>query len=265
MKLYALIMMTLIGSSTSIFSCERDLNRQEIYIGPDIYHISREKERGGEQKGNMFGVRLGYNRFKRYGWYIGEEVRYEKGTLKGDLPTGEKLHSHFTDCLVEGRLGYTFQQKNGFQISFTPFLGVGYANEKNNYTHSSPIPIHFKTHFNYGAIGFFSWAHYNRFELGLNFIARMPYEPKCEVSHDPDHHSVSQKIKERVQYRVELPLGYQIDFGNFKRCLRSSEGVVRLVSYYEYRNYGAHPNYPFDFMRTEFQIWGATLELVYRI
>lgn len=251
--------------SSPIFSGELSLNRRQVYVGPDWYHVSRTKKGGAKQSGNLFGIRLGYDRFKRYGWYFGEEIRYAKGTLKGHLATGEKLNSQLTDCLVEGRLGYTFQQKRGIQLSFTPFLGIGYFNEQNNFSNSSLIPIHCRTHFTYGALGFFSWAHYCNFELGLNFTARLPYEPKCRVSNDPNHDSVTQNIKQQVQYRVELPLSYRPSDCFIGRYLRCGEGVISLVPYYEYRHYGAHPNYPFNFIKTEFQIWGATLEFIYRM
>ena len=234
------------------------LNRNQITIGPECYHLKRVRAGGTTQQGNLYGIHLGYDRLKRYGWYWGLEGSYARGKLKGHTGDGDQIRSHFNDSFIEGRLGYTFQQKECTKIAFTPFIGGGYSVEKNNFTSPSPLPIHFKTHYPYMSTGFLSWMHLtDDWEVGLNFKARMAFEPKCHVTHDPDNEPLSQRIGERMQYRVDLPITY--------RAFCTDHFVITLDPFYENRHYGPHVNYPFDYLKTRITIWGAILELVYRM
>ncbi len=259
MRLYTFYQCLFLILTASIFAEEDklSLDRKEVFAGPEWYYITRTKSGGSKQNGNMWGVRLGYHRLKRYGWYLGSEILYAKGSLKGKTGSDDRLRSDLTDFNADIRVGYTFQQKNGWQLAFTPFIGFGGLSEKNCFRHPSPIPIHCEVNFYFGEAGFMYWMHLlGNIEIGLNFIARIPYEPKCSVWHDPLHPAVKQRVKERMQYRVELPIGY--------RLFACGHGMVNIVPFYEIRHYGAHPNYPFDFFKTQFKNWGATFELQYR-
>lgn len=228
----------------------------QLLFGPQWFHLKRVREGGVEQNGNLVGVYASYDRVKRYNIYLGAEGSYARGPIKGSIDDIGNLHSKFTDGWVEGRIGYTFQQKSEYFFSFTPYLGVGYATEKNNFGSKSPLPIHFKTYFYYPSIGFKSSAVvWNDVLLALNFRARYPYEPKCRVSHDPDNESVNQRIGEKWQYRVELPISYAIP------CTKP--WGISIIPFYEYRPYGAHINFPFDYFDTKLTLWGvsATLSL----
>lgn len=234
------------------------LNRHQFVIGPEWYYVDRVKCGGTKQNGNLFGVRLGYDRLKRFGFYWGIDGLIAHGRLKGHAGSGHKLHSRLTDSSVEGRLGFTFQQKTGWQCALTPYAGVGYFNETNKFKHPSPVTAHFKTYFPYAAVGFLSWMHpCDRVELGLNFKAKIPFEPKCRVTNDPEHKRVTQRIDERMHYRVELPLTYRLS------C--DGHTGVSLIPFYEYRKYDHYPNFPFNFIKTIYNNYGLTLEFVYRI
>lgn len=231
--------------------------RHQFYIGPEIYHVHRNREGGTKQNGTIYGVRAGYDRIKRYHFYWGFDALYGKGTLDGKSGGGHKLKSTFSDLFAEGRFGYTFQQKCGYRFSLTPFGGFGYMNERNNFKHPSPIPAHFHIRSWYGVAGFLSQASLtNCFDIGINFKARFLYEPKCKVSHDPDSDDSTQLINEKIHYRVELPLTY-----HYPECC--DRFLISLVPFYEFRQYGKRVNYPFDFFDTKLNIYGATLKLIY--
>lgn len=245
--------------SLQVHGKDLNLNRHQLYIGPEYYYMERAKEGGTKQEGNMIGVRVGYDRLKRYGWYWGADALYTVGKLSGHGGEGHKIRSEVTDMSIEGRLGYTFQQKCGFQLAFTPYVGVGGFEQRNNFIHPSPLHVHFKTHYPCASAGFLSWAQLcGNFEGGLNFKVRLPFDPKCKVSNDDDHDPVSQVIKERLQYRVEVPVTYAT-------CFCGNNVAMSLSPFYEYRCYGGHPNFPFDFIKTEYKLWGATLEFMYRL
>ncbi len=228
-----------------------------VSLGPQLVHVKRTKDGGTTQRGNLIGGYFTFNRIKRCRLYCGAELSYAKGNLKGSIDKETHLHSKFTDVWIEGRLGYTFQQKEGKRFSFTPFLGAGYACEKNNFNRSSPLRIHFKTHYYYYSAGFLTSIRLSKkIDIGILFRARIPYNPKCKVSHDPENESLSQKVSERVQYRMELPLTYRFD------CYEKLE--ITANPFYEYRPYGGHVNFPFDFFKTTLNFWGASLNVVYQ-
>lgn len=253
---FSLLVYTCVWTPLFIEAKDCAHNRQQVSLGPQFIHIDRTKEGGTKQQGNLVGGYFTYDRLKRYGWYLGAAASYAKGDLKGSTEDGDSLCSKFTDVWAEGRFGYTFQKKNGKKLALTPYVGFGYAMEKNNFDHSSLLPIHFKTHFYYFSAGFLCSAHFcDNFIAGLLFRARIPYDPKCKVSHDPENESLSQKVGEKIQYRVELPITYKIP------CL--NQIAVTALPFFEYRPYGEHVNFPFDFFKTRLNLWGGSVNLVY--
>lgn len=241
--------------------CQAPLNQRghQFYVGPEIYHVHRNREGGTKQNGTVYGVRTGYDRIKRCRLYWGFDALYGQGTLDGKSGAGNKIKSTFTDIFAEGRFGYTFQQKHGYRLSLTPFGGVGYMSERNNFKHPSPIPVHFDIKSWYGVAGFLSQATVtDRCDIGLNFKARFLYDPKCKVSHDPESENSTQLINEKIHYRVELPLSYR-----YWEC--SDSLLISLVPFYEFRQYGKRVNYPFDFLETRLNIYGATLKFIYNL
>lgn len=238
-------------------SPDLSLHRNQFYAAPEVYQLKRTKKGGGKQKGVPFAIRLGYDRLKRYGWYWGVEGSSSWGSLHGHSGSGIKNRSRFSDCWMEGRGGYTFQQKEGSQASLTPFVGLGYLEEKNHFTSPSHLKIHFKTKCPFATAGFLFWMKLNcAFELGFNFKARYPLDPECKITHDKAHDNFSQLIKERIQYRIDLPLTYRLnDEGSL---------AVAIAPFWENRAYGTRLNYPFDFLKTEFQFWGVSLQFFKR-
>lgn len=264
MNLLRKLSIFLLVTSTSGFSemCMDNTctsNPFQAYVGPEIYHVHRKREGGAKQNGTVYGIKGGYDRIKRYKIYFGFEALYSRGVLRGKSGTRNYLKSNFGDTFAEGRLGYTFQSKRKVKPLFTPFVGVGYFIEKNDFTHPKSTPIHFKTKYVYAAAGFLSRISLTeKIDLGLNFKVKYPYDAKCRVSNDPRQKDSTQVINEKLQYRIELPLTYnQVrDFNNF---------AISFVPFYEMREYGYHPNFPSDFFKTRLDIYGGLIKLIYNL
>jgi hypothetical protein len=234
--------------------CIWKTGRHQLYVGPEFAYVNRLREGGTRQKGLLYGGRVGYDHIKRFKFYWGFEGWFGSGRLHGKSSNDNRLRSNFTDTTIEGRFGYTFQQKCGYRISLTPFIGGGYVLEKNNFIRPSPLKVHFRLHYYYGCAGFLSQATIlPRFDIGLNFKAFYPYDGRNKVTHDPEHDSQNMLFKERWMYRLELPLTY-----HWRQDI-----LLRLDPFYEYREYGKHANYPFDFLETKLRFYGATLKFVY--
>lgn len=224
----------------------------EIYLGPEIYHVKRTKEGGTRQDGWIYGVRAGYDHIKRYKFYWGFDTLYAKGTLDGKNGGDAHIKSRFTDLEFEGRIGYTLQMKCWPRAGITPFIGVGYAVEKNHFISPSPLPVHFRTQYYYGAAGFLSQVYIKPYFIaGLNFKAKYLYDTRCHVSHDPEYGSLSMLVKDMFNYRVELP---------FTFWLCDSKWYISVVPFYELRQYGGQANFPFDFLETKLYLSGALIK-----
>lgn len=257
MKLKTLLL-CLLTIPTVIFCQDINLDRHQIFVGFEGYHLHRNKEGGTKQEGDLIGFRVSYDRLKRCAWYWGGDFLYAGGRLHGHAGFGGKLRSDFRDLAVEGRGGFTFQTECFWQAAFTPFVGLGYYEERNNFVHPSILQLHFRTRFPYAVAGFLSRIHpCENFEIGLNFKVRYPWEPHCHVSRHREISHIKQRVKERFQFRVELPLAYSIP------C--DQRIAISLIPFYEYRHYGSHPNFPFDFFKTQFTVYGAELGLQFRL
>lgn len=142
--------------------------------------------------------------------------------------------------------------------AITPYVGYGYFSEVNKFVHPSPLPIKFTTEYNYFAYGFLSSVYINSWlTVGLNARFRAPWQPRCKVSDDPDFDNLRQRIGECFQYRIEVPLTYT---GH----LICNWLEVAIVPFYEQRFYGKRENFPFDFLKTNYNIYGANLQFIFR-
>ena len=254
MKYYFLILCFL-AEFTSIYSKECSLIHH-VALGPEVYGVERMKHGGTRQFGTLAGIRLTYDRLKRCGWYVGGDALYATGTIDGRSGSESKIRSSLTDKYIEGRFGYTFQQKNGCRFLFTPFVGIGCFQETNDFKHPSPIPVHFQNTFSYIPFGFLSHLYLNeRLGLGLKLTVRYLFKQHNKVTNDPEHDDMILQYKEELQYRLEFPITYDTCF-----CDRSWR--IALTPFFEYRPYGELANFPFDFLDTKFRIFGASLQLV---
>lgn len=235
------------------------------YIGPEIYYINRLKEGGSKQGGTAYGVRIGYDRVKRYKLYWGIDALWAQGTLNGNRKREtaqgsfqkDHLKSVFTDINAEGRIGYTFQSKHWRCASFTPYTGYGYFWENNCYKHPSPLHIHFKNNFSYIPAGFLSQIFITPcWSAGLNFKLRYILEGEQKTENDPEFGKLTQHYQEKLQYRTEIPVNYYFCWGNHPL-------EISLVPFFEYRPYGHRANFPFDFLEIKLKIYGATLKFHY--
>jgi hypothetical protein len=256
-KLASFLLSILFCTSLFADSCSwNPISRNQLFIGPEIYRVNREKEGGSSQDGVLYGFRLGYDRIQRFRYYLGADFLYARGDLDGKTG-GHKIKSMLTDMNAEGRFGYTIESKWGWEPSITPFIGGGYFWESNHYKHPSPLKIHFNNDFSYATAGFLSRLRVlSNMTIGLNFKVRYIIDGKIKISHDPQHDDHNQHYEEKLQYRVELPFMHYLSFCSYDIALS-------VVPFYEYRPYGHRANFPFDFLETKFKLYGATFKFMY--
>lgn len=232
--------------------------RHSFSIGPEIYRVKRDRAGGAKQRGNSAGVRAIYNNIKRYHIYLGAQLFYGTGILRGHAGNEDKIRSRYTEKQIEGNLGYTFQAKCFPHVSFTPFAGYGYFRDVNNFSPPSPLPVKFTTQFRYISFGFLSSVYaLPCMTIGINARFKWPWQTRCKVTDDPDFNTIRQIVNDQLHYRIELPIIY---FG----CFLRDHFEFSVIPFFEKRIYGARENFPFDFFKTTFTLYGANLQVIYR-
>jgi hypothetical protein len=242
-------------------SCQiTPLPQHQFYIGPEIFYLERSKDakyKRSNQHGFVYGGRIGYDRIKRCKIYWGGDLVYATGDLHGKKDRGNSIKIDYTDFDVEGRLGYTFQLKRSWLPTFVPFVGYGYIRETSKFKKPSPIQIKQHISFDYFTVGFLSQIYpHPLWVVGVNFKARFLFNSKCKISDDPDYEDITQNVEHKVQYRVELPVTYRLNAW----CERLA---IALVPFYEFRHYGEHANFPFDFKDARLNFYGFDVRILY--
>lgn len=229
-----------------------------LTLSPEIYHVKRKREGGTSQNGESFGIRVNYDYIKRYNIYLGLQAFYGRGVLHGHNGNRDKLRSRLTTRLGEGNLGYTFQMKCFPHLSITPFAGFGNFKETNSFSPPSPLQVKFTTKFNYVSFGFLSSSFVApAFSVGLNARLKYPLDTKCKITGDSSNQTFKQIVGDKIHWRIELPVTY---FG--MGLCRGLEAA--LMPFYERQLYGARENYPFDFFKTTYSIYGIDIQIIYR-
>lgn len=203
----------------------------------------------------MYGGRLRYERIKEWSLYFGADISYAEGRLRGESGSESKIYSNLIDTSLEGRLGYTFCFHFQYKFLFTPFLGIGYFWEKNNFRHPSPIPVHFRNTFSYLPIGFETSITFNRWEIGFRVTSRHIWKHAVKVTQDPNFDKMQLHYIEKTQYRLEAPITFFSEY--------FCQNQIRFTPFWEHRHYGHLANFPFDFLETKFRLFGADLQLLF--
>ncbi len=232
--------------------CSMSLKGHRLLIGPEVYHVHRNREGGSLQNGWLGGGRFTYDHLRRNSFYWAVEGAISRGTLHGKSKLS-KQESHRRDRSIEGRLGYTFRFKRACKLMLTPFVGGGYLIEDNDFQYPSPLHLHFKTAYSYASAGLLSSISLGcRWKVGLTVKVRYLFDPTCKITHDPDFKSITLKIaNDNLQYRLELPVTY-----NYCHAIS-----FVATPFYESRTYGRQIGFPFDYLQTRIYDYGVTLQV----
>lgn len=228
-----------------------------LAAGPEFYFMQRNKEGGSKQHGFLFGGRVSYDRIRRSALYWGLDGVYTVGRLYGHNADHRELHSRKRDSSIEGRFGYTLKKNWGCLYWLTPFLGGGYFEGTNRFIYPSPREYLVTNKIPYIALGFLSRVDFwSCFGMGLDFKAKYSVGANSHITQDPDPLVDNARfiIEDKLSYDVELPLYF-----SWRWWEKKSE--LRFVPFYQFRHYGAHENYPFDFYDTRFHLYGARIML----
>lgn len=224
-----------------------------LLLGPEVYHVHRNREGGAKQNGWLTGGRIAYDHLRRHTFYWALEGAIARGKLHGKSGKATQQESHMRDRSIEGRFGYTFRCKRASKLLLTPFVGIGYLIEDNDFQHPSPLHLHFKTSYSYATAGFLaSIALGNQWRAGVTLKLRYLLDPSCKITHDPEFRSLSLKIaNDDLQYRIEMPVVYTAECAAFA-----------MTPFYEYRSYGRQVGFPFDYLQTRLYQYGLTMQLL---
>lgn len=229
-----------------------------VYAGEESFYFWRLRDGGTKQEGRIDGIRVGIDRLKPYGWYIGADFLYAHGSIRGKTGRGSPLSSELTDEIYEIRFGYTLQNNTCRRPFITPFVGWGHFKEVNNFHPPSSLPCKFTDTFNFVAAGFLSGVNFTPLlSMGINFKVKFMQDAKSEVTEDPLYDDVTLEIENETLYRLEVPV-------TFTPCDAFLGLGGQITPFYEFRHFGGREGYPFNFKDTKFHLAGIRLSLVYR-
>lgn len=226
----------------------------QFSFGPEVFYIERKRKGGTQQTGVVYGGKIIYEFIKRSRMYWGADATYGGGRLSGHTATHNRVKSIFCDANIEGRVGYTLQQKGGYRFMFIPFVGGGASVENNHFVHPSPIHVHFRLYYAYVCTGFLTQMSCTPcFDAGFNFKAKFVVDAKNRISHDPSFDSSTCLVGNEVLYRIELPLTWHA----------RPNGYISALPFYEFRHFGQHAGFPFDYVDTKENIYGLLIKFIY--
>jgi len=225
-----------------------------LSIGPECAYVERKREGGTKQKGVLTGGRILYDRLKYSGIYWAAEGYWIGGRLNGHSGGGSELLSHKRDSEIEGRLGYNFRMCYLRRyIWLTPFVAGGYFEGINRFKDPSPLEVTFRNTYQYmGAGALFKIELTSCFSFGIEYKMKFPIEPRSAITDDPDFDDETLIVEEKWIYDANFPITYS-------RCCKKFRLEASLIPFYRFRHYGGHMNYPFDFIDTKFNLYGARL------
>lgn len=226
-----------------------------LFVGPEVYYAKRTKEGGSRQSGWLYGGHATYERRKPRSLYFCLDGYYASGDLNGATSSSRTLKSTLTDKEIEGRIGYAFCWDLWRRVTWIPYGGYGFFQGANHFKKPSPIVCNYRNSLEYACAGLdVSWRTHSCWEWGCDFTAKFVLEGKCKITRDPDYDTVHLMIENEMQYEFDLPIRYHT-------CWNKKNLTFQFTPFYRYRHYGGRMNWPFDFLDTQFQMYGARLML----
>ncbi|MCB1181279.1 MAG: hypothetical protein KDK55_04580 [Chlamydiia bacterium] len=220
-------------------------------IGPEIYYLNRNRASGTTQEGRVDGIRASLERIKACGFYVGGDVLYGEGCISGHNRRKHSLVSNLADFIAEGRIGMTLMIPFARYQYIIPYCGYGYFMEKNRFVNPSPLCYQTKDTFKFIAAGFLSGLNFtSQFSMGINVKARFMIDGRSKVTDDPDLDDLSLLMNDTSHYRIEVPFAYTF-------CDRLWNFDLEVAPFYEYRHFGGREGFPFNFIDTKFNLFGA--------
>ena len=248
-----LILLILFLIEASVFA--KSLPPNILDVGPEVYYIRRQRAGGTKQVARMDGIFVDYDRLRRYSWYFGGTYSYAQGRLKGHTGSQREMVSTLTDTLWEGRFGYNFQRRGAKGYFIAPYGGYGYFDEINDFHPPSPLAVKFKNTFNFVTAGFLSGVNFSSvFSMWIDVKMKFMLNGETKVTDDPVVGDNTLLMNNEVLARIEVPLIFSPS--------QVRMGLEFVIDpFYEFRHYGGREGFPFDFVDTKYNLYGANFAL----
>jgi hypothetical protein len=224
-----------------------------LFIGPEYSHISRTREGGSKQTGNLVGGHIRYDRISPHSIYLGADAYYDTGKAKGKTASGKQIRSTIDEYEIQARLGYNLYIDRINQLLIIPYATYSYFYGRNKFYGPSPNQYKLHDHLHLGGAGL--WVSFCLFDccrLGVDFNAKYIVDGKNKVTDDPEYDNIKLEIESQWQYELAIPIEFKVPVCDC--CLE-----CRFVPFYRFRHLGGKPNYPFDYKETKYRLYGAQL------
>lgn len=197
--------------------------------------------------GDQWGFALNYDYYRHHHIYFG--LSYSEGW--GDIDESSNDRD-FQEGDAQARVGYTWVCGCSDEFFVTPFIGIGYRWMEGD----TDVALgDVESYMTYIPVGIRAGWWINRtWELGLNAQWRGAWEAHRSA---PGVDNVDYDLKFSDGWELELPITYRFES-------KKMDGFdLRLVPYYKNTRFGQAKALS-SLTETEYEQWGARLELGYR-
>lgn len=224
-----------------------------------------------KQDGWLYGIRGNYNIVSVNALYLGGEIGYKFGDLKGKVKVDEpiflvrdpvtdeiiikdKTKAKYSDLWMEVRTGFTFGGMGMPGGYLTPYFVVGYEKEKNDYV--SPSPLELKHTLSYGYLGcgvISDFALSPVMSVGLNAKFKWMFKAKTKTGGEEWLEDKNISNANHFHWTIEVPVTYLI----------AENMSVSIAPFYEFKNYDLHKFEWLGKEKAKFHMWGGLFHLGY--
>lgn len=247
-----------VGAESDVFVVSPRNFLGNLTISP-LYGKAEMKQGTVKSNGWLYGIRSNYDLIISNNVYVGAELGYKQGDLKGKtsiidvnnmIIDPSKTKSKYSDLWGEFRLGYTIGSLGIGYVS--PYFLVGYEKEKDNFVSPSPMPLKHSITYGYFGCGVVSnFAVSSQMNIGVNAKFKWMFNAKTKLGNDEYVYDNDVSCGNCFHWQIELPVTYLI----------ANNISVGIAPFYEYKNYDKHK---FEWIGTEkakFHMWGGLLNL----
>lgn len=230
------------------------------------------KHSGVRKSGGVYGLRGIFSSTNSDDWYMGGELGYRAGSLKGSqsnyITVGivdpatriekatifsikGKPKSDYSNFWGELRLGYTFSKSLPENLVASPFLIVGYDKDKHNLTFDTSLKCKESStanYFGFGAVS--SYLISENSSIGLNFKIKWSFNSQFRSETAPTEKKRGLSDLKYYSFFVEVPV----------KMIAYDQMTFDVAPFYEVKNYQDRNT---TFEKSDLKTFGAMASLNY--
>lgn len=245
------------------------LSNNSITVNP-LFGFAKLKQGKLKNDGWLYGIRGNYDFIPANNIYLGLEIGYKAGDMRGKLKDSpyfslnpdtqlleidDKTKSQYSDFWAEGRIGFNFGCLNAYSGYIAPYFVIGYEREQDDYISPSPLDLDYKLYYGYLGAGLISsMGLIENLRVGVNCKFKWLFNYSSKTGGEDYIKDKKISCGSCFHWSIEIPIDYYITPNIF----------IGIVPFYEYKNYKRHEyNLEENKKKVDFNMYGGIVQLGY--